>query len=62
MNFGDNPEYYYSRLVKELKEENNKLREALKKIADPRLRDHKEPDLYTELGCIMNIANEALKE
>lgn len=35
---------------------------ALKKIADPRLRDHTEPDAYTELGCVMNIANEALKD
>lgn len=34
---------------------------ALKKIADPRLRDHKEPDAFTELGCVMNIADEALK-
>lgn len=37
-----------------------KLRDALQKIADPRLRHH-EPDKYTELGCVMNIANEALK-
>lgn len=29
---------------------------ALAKIEDPRLRDHKEPDAYTELGCVMNIA------
>lgn len=36
------------------------LVEALEKIADPRKRDHKEPDAYTELGCLMNIANEAL--
>lgn len=34
---------------------------ALRKIADPNLR-HSEPDKYTELGCVMNIANEALKE
>ena len=37
-----------------------RMREALEKIADPRKRDHKEPDAYTELGCVMNIANEAL--
>lgn len=36
------------------------LREALGKIADPRKRDHKEPDAYTELACVMHIANEAL--
>lgn len=35
--------------------------EALEKIADPRKRDHKEPDTYTELGCVMNIANDALE-
>ena len=36
-------------------------KEALEKIADPRKRDHQEPDAYTQLGCVMNIANEALK-
>lgn len=40
----------------------NKLVAALEKIADPRKRDHTEPDAYTELGCVMNIADEALKE
>lgn len=35
--------------------------EALGKIADPRKRDHKEPDTYTELACVMHIANEALE-
>jgi hypothetical protein len=39
----------------------NALIEALEKIEDPRKRDHKEPDIYTELGCVMNIATEALK-
>lgn len=34
--------------------------EALDKIADPRKRDHKEPDKYTECGCMMNIAEKAL--
>lgn len=38
-----------------------RYREALERIADPRLR-HKEPDNYTELGCVMNIAAEALRE
>ena len=35
---------------------------ALQKIEDPRLRDHKEPDAYTELGCVMNMASIALDE
>lgn len=38
------------------------LVEALEKIADPRLRDHKEPDKYTEVGCMINMADEALKK
>ena len=38
-----------------------RYREALERIADPRLR-HREPDAYTELGCVMNIADQALKE
>lgn len=40
-------------------EENARLSAALDKIRDPRLR-HKEPDAYTELGCVMTIADEAL--
>lgn len=35
--------------------------EALDKIRDPRKR-HSEPDKYTELACVMNIADECLKE
>lgn len=38
-----------------------KFRAALEKIADPRKRDHKEPDAYTQLGCVMHIAQEALR-
>ena len=34
--------------------------EALENIADPRKRDHNEPDAYTTLGCVMNIADGAL--
>lgn len=34
--------------------------EALEKLADPRKRDHTEPDKYTEVGCMINIAQEAL--
>ena len=46
--------------VRDLEFENDRYREALAKIADPRLRDHTEPDAYTELGCVMNIAQAAL--
>jgi hypothetical protein len=38
------------------------LEEALEKIEDPRKRTHKEPDYYTEVGCMMNIAGEALEK
>lgn len=34
---------------------------VLEKIADPRKRDHKEPDSYTQLGCVMHMAEEALR-
>jgi len=34
--------------------------EALEKVADPRKRDHKEPDAYTQHACMMNLAEEAL--
>lgn len=43
-----------------IQDENKRLREALEKIADPRKRDHKEPDAYTTLGCVMRIAQEAI--
>lgn len=46
----------------ELATKAGRLVEALEKISDPRKRDHKEPDTYTELGCVMNIASEALAE
>lgn len=39
----------------------DELRVALEKIADPRKRTHQEMDKYTELGCVMNIASEALE-
>lgn len=48
-----------SRKIEKMEEENRRLREALEKIADPRKR-HKEPGAYTDLGCVMKIANEAL--
>lgn len=37
------------------------MKETLEKIVDPRKRDHKEPDKYTECGCIMNMAQECLE-
>lgn len=37
------------------------MQAALEKIEDPRKRDHKEPDAYTTLGCVMSIASEALQ-
>lgn len=48
------------RELTEAKAENAKLKAALEKIADPRKRDHQEPDAYTALGCVMNIASQAL--
>lgn len=45
-----------SRLEKELAV----YRDALGKVSDPRKRDHKEPDDYTEKCCLMHIANEAV--
>lgn len=47
--------------VDELEKQLKVAREALDKIRDPRKR-HSEPDKYTELGCVMNIADEALKK
>lgn len=44
-----------------LTEENARLRAALEQIADPRKRDHREPDAYTQLGCVMHIAEKALE-
>lgn len=38
------------------------LIEALAKIADPRLRDHREPDAQTEVYCMIHIASEALSK
>lgn len=43
----------------ELKAQTELLAEALEKIADPRKRDHREPDAYTALGCVMHMAEEA---
>lgn len=35
---------------------------ALDQISDPRKRDHREPDKYTEVGCMMHIADQALEK
>jgi hypothetical protein len=48
------------KFANDYEEQRDRYKVALEKIADPRKRDHKEPDAYTELGCVMNIANEAL--
>lgn len=51
--------------VKDYKKLESKLSiavEALEKISDPRKRDHREPDAYTELGCVMHIARTAPRE
>ncbi len=45
-----------------LREENALLRQVLEKIADPRKRDHSEPDAYTQLGCVMHMAEEVLEK
>lgn len=52
-------EAHYAQLTAE-RARTQALVEALDKIADPRKRDHKEPDAYTTLGCVMHIAEEAL--
>lgn len=45
-----------------LAETAGELHDALEKIADPRKSDHKESDPQTQLYCVMNIANEAIKD
>jgi hypothetical protein len=45
----------------QLQAENERFRTALEKIADPRKRDHREPDAQTELYCVMHIAEQALE-
>jgi hypothetical protein len=51
-------EAYYSTLRQKVK----LYEDALEKISDPRKRDHREPDTYTTLGCVMHIAQEALDQ
>jgi len=49
-------------MILKAEEQRDTYKEALEKIGDPRKRDHQEPDAYTQLGCVMNIANEALEK
>lgn len=42
------------------KDKADRMRAALEKIADPRKRDHSEPDYQTKYYCVQNIAIEAL--
>lgn len=48
-------------VVAEMVREIERLEDALDKIRDPKRRDHSEADAYTTLGCVMNIADEALQ-
>lgn len=53
-----NPAFH--QYIDRLERERDLYREALDKISDPRKRDHKEPDDYTEKCCLMHMAVEAL--
>lgn len=48
--------------IEEAMEQRDAYRAVLERIADPRKRDHSEPDAYTQLGCVMNMADEVLKQ
>lgn len=37
------------------------MHNTLEKIEDPRKRDHREPDKYTEVGCMMHMATTAIE-
>lgn len=55
----------YERMKAQLKTCEQRLAiavECLEKVSDPRKRDHKEPDSYTQLGCVMHMATEALQK
>ena len=52
----ENFKYHYQRLGRRCEI----AKAALEQIADPRKRDHQEPDKYTEVGCLMHLASEAL--
>jgi hypothetical protein len=64
-NYHDSKDQLWRKAVverSELKSKLDKAAEALEKISDPRKRDHKEPDAYTTLGCVMSIADSALAD
>lgn len=64
-NYHDSKDRLWRKAVVERAETFNNLKiaaEALEKIADPRKRDHKEPDDYTTLACVMTIADKALSD
>lgn len=50
-----------SRQNDRLREENEKLRAALRKIDEPMKYHHWETDPYTRAGCFQFVAHEALK-
>jgi hypothetical protein len=47
--------------LRQLKNENEKLREALRKIDEPHKYHHWEEDAYTRAGCFQFVAHEARK-
>jgi hypothetical protein len=60
---------YKSKRIKELiklRDEKDRVIElyktTLEKIADPRKRDHSEPDEYTSHGCVIHMAEQALEQ
>jgi chromosome segregation ATPase len=60
--WGVQREFELSSKLAAAREEAKVYRSTLEKIADPRKRDHREPDKYTECACIMNMADEALAQ
>lgn len=48
--------------VRELEAQLQIAKEVLEKISDPRKRDHREPDKYTEVGCMIHMAEVALAQ
>lgn len=58
----DNGREDYRRGVSETLSIFEPILEAVLKMEDHRLIGHSEPDAYTKLGCLTNVATEALKE
>lgn len=52
----------YKARIKNLEDRLKVAIAELEKIEDTRKIGHTEPDSYTRLGCVMNIAHEALKK